>query len=567
MPIKARSKANVEFLTKVMSVFEAFEYQGKKYLAYLAHRDKAIGLGQVVDFKLTYERFLKRGVEGLTNDDWEDIIKLRYLSKEYHSIQEEELYRDPELDMAEEGVFTALLEDLRDSMEYVKGDIAARFEEFQSQHEELVKLQKQVEEGRAKPWQLKGFEGAKAWHQAYTAWQRIASSNGKTPENFITETMYILFNRILLIRVCEDKGITPRRISSGGIKHWLEWQGFSKDARINYSKLLRDTYELMNTVYPHLFHRDLFDWYFPDSEVALKILFTFNKYNFARVDRDILGKLYEQYIDREERKRLGQFYTPEEVVDYILEAVGYTPDHEIEGKLLLDPACGSGGFLVRAVKALVERYRRKGIDPETILHKVQESIYGFDINPFAAHLAEMNLLFQVIDLITEAKKRNADFRMEKFNIFQTNSLKLPGAAETEAQMSLLGETPSEFLEDAETTKEIKLKQGRFAQGFNFVVGNPPYVRQERLKTAKEDLQKHYECYHGVADLYVYFYELGLRFLGCGGKLGFISSNKFFRAGYGVKLRRLLGQKNTLEAVIDFGDLPLFEATTSGSSCS
>ncbi len=660
MPVKARSKANIESLTKVMSVFEAFEYQGKKYLPYLAHREagdehhirstlivpifrvlgydpakniyhevksqagdvdllirddrgrnlilvetksstvesllphrpqlwryldelspkfavltngvrfewfeckgkgKATGPVQTVDFKLTYERFIKRGIEGLTDDDWEDIIKLRYLAKEYHSIQEEDLYKDPELDVAEERIFGALLEDLKDSMEYVKGDIAARFEEFQDQYQEFVKLQKQVEAGKAKPWQLKGFKGANAWHQAHEAWQGIASSNGKTPENFITETMYILFNRVLLIRICEDKNITPRRISNGGIKHWLEWRGFSKDAKINYSELLKSTYDVMNSVYPHLFHRDLFDWYVPDSEVTLKILFTFNKYNFARVDRDILGKLYERYIDREERKRLGQFYTPEEVVDYILEAVGYTPDHEIEGKLLLDPACGSGGFLVRAVKVLVERYRRKGIDPETILKKVQESLYGFDINPFAAHLAEMNLLFQVIDLITETKKRNQDFRMEKFNIFQTNSLKLPDTAQDEAQTSLFEQAASEFLEDAETVKQIKLKQGRFAQGFDFVVGNPPYVRQEKLKDLKTDLKKHYECYHGVADLYVYFYELGLRLLHDGGRLGFISSNKFFRSGYGVTLRRLLGQQNTIDAVIDFGDLPLFEATT------
>ncbi|MBI3990404.1 MAG: N-6 DNA methylase [candidate division NC10 bacterium] len=660
MNLKARSKANVEFLTKVMSVFEAFEYQGKKYLAYLAHRDagdefhirstlivplfqilgydpakniyhevtcqagdvdllirddrgrnlilvetksstvenllphrpqlwkyldeltpkfavltngvrfewfeykgkgKAIGLGQVVDLKLTYERFFKRGIEGLTNDDWEDIVKLRYLSKEYHSIQEEDLYQDPELDVSQEAHFITLLEDLKDCMEYVKGDIAARFEEFQAQYEEFARLQQQLQEGKAKLWQLKGFESAKTWHQAYTTWQSIASSNGKTSENFVTETMYILFNRILLIRICEDKKITPRHISNGGIKRWLEWRGFAQKARINYSELLKSTYEVMDAFYPHLFQRDLFDWYVPDSEVALKLLFTFNRYNCAKVDRDILGKLYEQYIDREERKRLGQFYTPEEVVDYILEAVGYTPDHEIEGKLLLDPACGSGGFLVRAVKALVERYRRKGVDPETILKKIQDSIYGFDINPFAAHLAEMNLLFQVIDLITEAKGQNAEFRMEKFNIFQTNSLKLPETAGSGPQMPLLGETTGEFLEGAETVKKIKLKQGPFAQGFDFVVGNPPYVRQEKLKAVKEDLQKHYECYHGVADLYVYFYELGLRLLSDGGRLGFISSNKFFRAGYGVKLRSLLGQKNTLEVVIDFGDLPLFEATT------
>lgn len=648
MKLKARSKANIEFLTKVGSVFEAFEHNGKRYLAYLAHRDagdefhirstlivplfqvlgydpakniyhevtsqagdvdllirgdqgqnlilvetksstvenllphrpqlwkyldelspkfavltngvrlewfeyrgkgKVTGPVQTINFKLTYERFIKRGIEGLTNDDWDDILRLRYLAKEYQSIPEEELYKDPELDVAEEMTFRSLLEDLQVSMEYVKSDIAARFEEFQAQYEEFVKLQKQVAEGKAKPWQLKGFEGAKVWHQSYAAWQSIASSNGKTHETFITETMYILFNRILLIRICEDKKITPRRISNGGIKHWLEWQGFSKDAKINYTKLLRDTYDLMNTVYPHLFHRDLFDWYVPDSEVTLKILFTFNRYNFERVDRDILGKLYEQYIDRDERKRLGQYYTPEEVVDYILEAVGYTSDNEIEGKLLLDPSCGSGGFLVRGVKALVERYRRKGVDPETILKKVQESIYGFDINPFAAHLAEMNLLFQVIDLITEAKKRNHEFHMEKFNIFQTNSLKLPEAPTHEAQLPLLGQVASEFVEDAETVKQIKLKQGRFVQGFDFVVGNPPYGGLVS-EGEKELMKKTWLTTPGNYDTFAMFTEMSIIDAKLGGKIGLIVPSGWLTSDQFLKLRSYVAKTCKLESFVN-----------------
>ena len=96
-------------------------------------------------------------------------------------------------------------------------------------------------------------------------------------------------------------------------------------------------------------------------------------------------------------------------------------------------------------------------------------------------------------------------------------------------------------------------------GFDIVIGNPPYVRQEEIKELKPLLQAQgYHCYTGTADLYVYFYERALDLLRDGGILSFISSNKFFRAAYGQKLRELLARQ-TLHCIIDFGDAPVFTA--------
>jgi len=97
-------------------------------------------------------------------------------------------------------------------------------------------------------------------------------------------------------------------------------------------------------------------------------------------------------------------------------------------------------------------------------------------------------------------------------------------------------------------------------GFDLVLANPPYVRHEKIKEIKPALQNAYECYTGIADLYVYFYERAIKLLGDGGVISFISSNKFFRAGYGEKLRRFLSERTEIQTVIDFGDLPIFEAT-------
>src|SRR4030042_261363 len=98
-------------------------------------------------------------------------------------------------------------------------------------------------------------------------------------------------------------------------------------------------------------------------------------------------------------------------------------------------------------------------------------------------------------------------------------------------------------------------------GFDIVIGNPPYVRQEQLQELKPALQKQYECYTGIADIYVYFYERGFQILKEGGILTYISPNKYFRSGYGQKLRQFLGIKTVISELIDFGDAPVFNAIT------
>ena len=98
-------------------------------------------------------------------------------------------------------------------------------------------------------------------------------------------------------------------------------------------------------------------------------------------------------------------------------------------------------------------------------------------------------------------------------------------------------------------------------GFDLMVGNPPYVRMELFKAIKSELRARYPHVHSDrADLYCYFYACAVQLLANGGVLSFITSNKFFRAGYGAPLRDFLATATELQAVIDFGDLPIFEAT-------
>ncbi len=96
-------------------------------------------------------------------------------------------------------------------------------------------------------------------------------------------------------------------------------------------------------------------------------------------------------------------------------------------------------------------------------------------------------------------------------------------------------------------------------GFDVVIANPPYVRQEEIQEFKPALKRSFECFTGTADLFVYFYERGVKLLRDGGAIALITSNKYYRAGYGEKLRGFLPRELTLHQIIDFGDAPVFEA--------
>lgn len=109
---------------------------------------------------------------------------------------------------------------------------------------------------------------------------------------------------------------------------------------------------------------------------------------------------------------------------------------------------------------------------------------------------------------------------------------------------------------------LKENGGLNEAGFDIVIGNPPYVRQEQISTdLKAALEKYFSSYNGRADLYVYFYELAINLTRKFGQVIIISSNKFFRAKYGESLRNNLYSSLTINQIIDFGELPVFQTAS------
>jgi len=437
----------------------------------------------------------------------------------------------------------------------------------------IAKFKQKLEEKYEK---YKTFSGYYLWKE-YS--EKEAVPDDEIKEIFCKETIYVFLNKLLFLRICEDKGFLEKNISNGGIEELraVLKKRFEKDT-LN-KEILKLAFESAKGLYSHFYETGILDWFRTGdgelNELLNVVLWILNQFNFAHVHRDILGNLYEKYLPSNERKRLGEFYTPTEVIDYILTSVGYTYSYDIEIKDLLDPACGSGGFLVRASRRLISRYlmkfrktdKKKLRDPKNwkeivsrlspgeakiILEAIQEHIYGLDINPFACHIAEMNLLFQVIDLYQKVREKHPDYKLKRFNIYRTDSLEKP------TQKQIIDYTHSAFLEEQEEIDAIKNKK------FNFVVGNPPWggiLKREKGSMLAERLKQDYVSAVGKYDIYVLFIERGVSWLKENGRFGFIVQNRFLRVDYGKKLREFLLANVKIDKIVDFGDTKVFADAT------
>jgi hypothetical protein len=331
-------------------------------------------------------------------------------------------------------------------------------------------------------------------------------------------------------------------------------------------------------------------------------------YDFRAIRVEILGKMYEQFLgktieidadgvieivakgeDREQRRKQGVYYTPSYIVRYIVKNTlepllqGQTPKTLFTLRVL-DPACGSGSFLLGAYQYLLDWYLRaheKAFDDTGSLtglplrHAEQgtfqltleernrilvEHIFGVDLDAQAVEVTKLSLLLEAIKdepkdvLDTRTKRGQSALPDLGNNIKCGNSL-----LETDYLKSKkLNKSERERLncyDWAERFKDV-LDGG----GFDAVIGNPPYVRQETLGADFKDYVKvrFADVYHGVADLYVYFIQRAHELLKAGGTFGMICSNKWMRASYGKPLRDYLTKMMTIREIVDFGELRVFQ---------
>ena len=141
---------------------------------------------------------------------------------------------------------------------------------------------------------------------------------------YATEGSSLVLARILFVRFLEDHEMTMRKISNGGIKAFRDYHRYVKD---DYQFLLTDAYKEAEHLYHRLFEQSVFDWSHRGdgqlSRLLLRIFYRLNAFDFAKISGDILGNLYERFLDVEKRKKLGEYYTPMYVAKYVLERIGF----------------------------------------------------------------------------------------------------------------------------------------------------------------------------------------------------------------------------------------------------
>ena len=458
---------------------------------------------------------------------------------------------------------------------------------------------------------LREIEG---WRELFA--KNIALRNKDLTVEELNYAVQQIIDRIIFLRMAEDRGIEKY----GKLQELLDvsdtassFTGLCKKADEKYnSGLFHFKKEKGRTTTPDeltstlkiddgIFKTIIKGLYYPDSP-----------YEFSVLSPEILGNVYEQFLGKvirltnshmakveekpEVKKAGGVYYTPQFIVDYIVKnTIGKLCESSTPNKVsklrILDPACGSGSFLLGAYSYLLKwhvEYYLNLTDKKRLKETIYESkngewhltiqekkrilkqnIYGVDIDPQAVEVTKLSLLLKVL----EGENRDALEAQQKLikekalpdlddNIKCGNSLISPEIY-----------NDVELILDAEEVNRINPFdwESEFADvisggGFDAVIGNPPYIRIQAMKQwAPIEVEQYKKLYQsankGNYDIYVVFVERGLELLNNKGLLGYILPHKFFNAKYGESLRSLIAEGQNLYKIIHFGDIQIFDRAT------
>lgn len=491
------------------------------------------------------------------------------------------------------------------------------------------------------------LEEIAGWRESLA--QNIALRNPDLGTRELNVSVQATIDRIVFLRICEDRGIErygQLQALLDGERVYPRLCEFFRRADERYNSGLFHFEEEPGREEPDGLSLSLTIDDRPLKEIIKSLYYPDSPYEFSVLPAEILGQVYEQFLGKvirltpghrakveekpEVKKAGGVYYTPSYIVEYIVKNTvgklleGRTPAQASEIRIL-DPACGSGSFLIGAYQYLLDWHRdwyiqhlvplieegvsasspritrllpaarpayssgsgsvkkgkgkRKSSVPvampvymaaggEWRLNTGEKkrillnNIYGVDIDPQAVEVTKLSLHLKVLEGESE---QSVSWQLKLFqeralpdlgnNIKCGNSLIGPDFYDGQTALDLEGRLRVNAFSWKDEFSEI-MSNG----GFDAVIGNPPYVRQEALGEFKDYFQKHYRVYHGVADLYAYFIERGVSLLRTGGIFSYIVANKWMRANYGEPLRRWLKQQH-IEEIIDFGDLPVFQKAT------
>lgn len=384
--------------------------------------------------------------------------------------------------------------------------------------------------------------------------------------------------RILLYRAWEDAGFIREQLYDGGFRDVYNELGEKA------GEVLKSAFAAGAQRYHWLFDRQTtYDWYSPREDPLVEVLYSFTQFPLDRLDADVLGGLYESYVDEIDRDRLGQFYTPREVVRFMLDRAGFAGAEDvmrIEGDSRLpvktfDFASGSGGFDVEIARRVIDDSgaMEGGADMQfDALRSIASGVHAIEISPFPYYLTEINLLLQVSRLLGALGQEGRDVPSFVLSVVHEDALK----AKPTTAASLEGLDPEQRADHALLKPDERFglsgtldpeKQAAFTRiregGFDLVVGNPPYVAEANNKPLFERLRQidaWKGIYRGKSDYLYYFLYMAAELVAPGGKVCVIVPAAWMNAGEADWLRDKLASTLRLDELFLFGSYRLFAPT-------
>lgn len=455
--------------------------------------------------------------------------------------------------------------------------------------------------------EIEGWRKALAQNIALRNKDRIHS------ELDLNYAVQMTIDRLIFLRICEERGYEPE----------FQLQDIARHENI-YAELKKLFIKADSRYNSGLFHfkkeegRGRADTFTSGLEMddkalkdVIKDLYYPSPYVFSQIPANILGQIYEQFLGKvirltaggnakveekpEVRKAGGVFYTPTFIVEYIVWNIlkillaGKTP---VEAALLklLDPACGSGTFLLVAYQYLLDwhlnwylnnDFEKWSKGKHAVLVQVKDgwklsiekkkeillnNIYGVDIDPQAVEVTKLSLLLKVIEDPGQLSLLDERILPDLGKNIQCGN-SLIGNDYFEGQLMVSEEERAKVnaFDWKSAFPEVFATVG--SGGFDGIFGNPPYIRIQVMREwASEQVEYYAKKYKAASkgnyDIYVVFVEKALSLLNAKGRLGFILPHKFFNAQYGEPLRGVIANGKHLAKVVHFSDQQVFgNATT------
>lgn len=447
----------------------------------------------------------------------------------------------------------------------------------------------------------------------------ISKLNREMSEKDINYAVQQIIDRIIFLRVAEDRNVENYgllALANPKNKNEDDFKNYGFNGENSYYENLNYIFDRANEKYNSgLFDEDAIVRNLNIDDKTIKDIIDElytpkNPYQFSVIPVEIIGNAYEQFLGKtisidknhkavielkpEVRKAGGVYYTPEYIVDYIVantvgEAIkDKTPD-EIVNIKILDPACGSGSFLLGAYKYLLNYHKEYFLKNKTKKYMgsryeiIDESgnlalwvrkqilinnIFGVDIDSNAVEVAKLSLLLKSFeDSFNVNEYGQGSLLNEKILPSLDNNIKCGN--------SLIGNDFYEShldLDDATLYKincfdwNSKFRDIMKTGGFDVVIGNPPYVKIQTMMESSplsvETLKQTYKsASSGNIDIYLCFVEKAFELLKPTGEMGYILPHKFFKVDMGENLREIISNKKALKKVVYFGENQIFDNAT------